>query len=309
MNHYLGWRSIFYLTAVLGVGAAARIKSRIREEYQGAPGEKYDTVGSIFYMLGMLAFLYGLSSILNVHWSRYILLLGIILLMGFIAWELKTDAPILQVRLFKNNRGFAFSNLAAMINYSATFAVTFLLSIYLQVVRGYSSQEAGFVLLAQPLLMALLSPLAGRISDRKDPRLVASSGMAFSALSLFALIFLKVDSSLLHLIAALIVGGLGFAVFASPNTNAVMSSVQPRLYGIASSTLGTMRLVGQAVSMSLVTLLIALFIGHIPLASASPEVFLRCMRVSFTVFTVLCLLGIAASLTGRAAAHKQTSGG
>ncbi len=296
MNHYLGWRSIFYLTTLLGLGAVSGIQFWLHGEWAGARGEKFDTAGSLLYMVGLLAFLYGLSSISDSPWAPYLVLLGIILLVGFALWELKIDYPILQVRLFKHNAGFAFSNLAAMINYSATFAVTFLLSVYLQVVRGYDSQAAGLILLAQPLVMTILSPLAGTLSDRLEPRLVASLGMGCSALSLFFFIFISASTAPFLLVANLLLAGLGFALFASPNNNAIMGSVPRRLYGIASSTLGTMRLVGQAISMSIVTLLITLFIGRVPLTAATPSTFLTCMKVSFAVFTIICILGVMASL-------------
>jgi EmrB/QacA subfamily drug resistance transporter len=307
MNHYLGWRSIFYLTTLLGLGAITGIQFWLRGEWAGARGEKFDAVGSLFYMVGLLAFLYGLSSISDSPWSPYLVLLGIILLVGFALWELRTEYPILQVRLFKHNTGFAFSNLAAMINYSATYAVTFLLSVYLQVVRGYDSQAAGLILLAQPLVMTVLSPLAGTLSDRLEPRLVASLGMGCSALSLFFFTFISSSTAPFLLVANLLLAGLGFALFASPNNNAIMGSVPMRLYGIASSTLGTMRLVGQAISMSIVTLLITLFIGRVPLTAANPATFLTCMKVSFAVFTVICILGVMASLK-RGSMHQNSIG-
>ncbi len=307
MNHYLGWRSIFYLTTLLGLGAITGIQFWLRGEWAGARGEKFDAVGSLFYMLGLLAFLYGLSSISDSPWSPYLVVLGIILLVGFALWELRIEYPILQVRLFKHNTGFAFSNLAAMINYSATYAVTFLLSVYLQVVRGYDSQAAGLILLAQPLVMTVLSPLAGTLSDQLEPRLVASLGMGCSTLSLFFFIFISSTTAPFLLVANLLLAGLGFALFASPNNNAIMGSVPMRLYGIASSTLGTMRLVGQAISMSIVTLLITLFIGRVPLTAANPATFLTCMKVSFAVFTVICILGVMASLK-RGSMHQNSIG-
>jgi len=296
MNTYLGWGSIFYLTAFLGMAAAIGIYTKLQGEWVGAEGEHFDKTGSCMYVFGLMALLYGLSSIETSHWAGILVVGGVILLYIFLKWELKTKEPILQVHMFKNNLAFTMSNLAALINYSATFAVTFLLSVYLQVVRGYSSQTAGFILLAQPLVMALLSPLAGTLSDRLEPRKVASLGMACSALSLFFFIFLKADTAPAWLIANLLLAGLGFALFSSPNNNAIMGSVELRFYGIASSILGTMRLIGQAMSMSIVTLLVAIFVGRKALSAADPASILTTMRVSFIVFTVLCLLGIAASL-------------
>lgn len=296
MNNHFGWGSIFYLTAVLGLGAAVGIYTRLQGEWASSKGESFDFAGTLMYIIGLMAFLYGLSSIENSHWSKYLVLMGIVFIILFVRWEAKTREPLLQVQIFKDNLTFTMSNLAALINYSATFAVTFLLSVYLQVVKGYSSQAAGFILLAQPLMMALLSPLAGTLSDRVAPRIVASLGMGCSALSLFLFIFLRADTAPAWLVANLLLAGLGFALFSSPNNNAIMGSVHMRLYGIASSILGTMRLIGQAMSMSIVTLLIAIFVGRIPLNSASPAALLTTIRYSFIIFTLLCLLGILASL-------------
>jgi EmrB/QacA subfamily drug resistance transporter len=308
MNHYLGWGSIFYLTAVMGLAAAFGIYTRLQGEWIGAPGERFDVTGTLLYITGLTALLYGLSSIDSSQWSRYLALAGIVLLVVFIRWELKTHEPILQVDMFKDNMAFTMSNMAALINYSATFAVTFLLSIYLQVVQGYSSQTAGFILLAQPLMMALLSPVAGALSDRMEPRKVASLGMACSALSLFFFIFLRLDTAPGFLVANLLLAGLGFALFSSPNTNAIMGSVNIRFYGIASSFLGTMRLVGQAMSMSIVTLFITIFVGRVALNAADPVNLLTMMRVSFIVFTVLCVFGIVASLA-RGRVHEAKGEG
>lgn len=296
MNTYWGWGSIFYLTGLLGLIAAVLIYSRLHGEWVGAAGEKFDYKGSILYIFGLMSLLYGLSSIETSHWASLLVLTGLILLFIFIRLELKTKEPILKMHMFKNNLSFTMSNLAALINYSATFAVTFLMSVYLQVVRGYSSQSAGFILLAQPLVMTLLSPLAGTLSDRMEPRKVASLGMACSALSLFFFIFLKADTSPALLVANLLLAGLGFALFSSPNNNAIMSSVELRFYGIASSILGTMRLIGQALSMSIVTLLVAIFVGQVSLNSADPSSILTTMRAAFIISTILCLLGVAASM-------------
>ncbi len=296
MNHQFGWESIFYFIALLGICAAALTRVYLKAEWAEAGDECFDSAGAILYIAGLLAVLYGLSSIASSVTARILVFAGLFILLGFVRWEMKTSRPILQVSLFIENTAFTMSNLAAMINYSATFAVTLLLSVYLQVVRGYSSQAAGFVLLAQPLVMAVLSPFAGILSDRIEPRTVASIGMGCSALSLFFFIFLQANTSPVWLVANLLLAGLGFSLFGSPNNNAIMGSVLPKYYGIASSTLGTMRMIGQAVSMSIVTLLVAFYIGRVSLTAANPVSYMLCMRAAFIVFTMLCLAGIIASL-------------
>ncbi len=309
MNYNLGWRSIFYLTALLSFMVPIYAASRLKGEWRGAEGEKFDLVGSLLYVLGLVGFLYGMSSISTSTVSKYIALLGLLLIVIFVRYELVQVHPLIEMRLFVQNLPFAFSNLATMINYSATFALGFLISLYLQVVMGHSSQSAGMILLAQPLIMALFSPLAGTLSDRIEARLVATGGMLISTIGIFMFVFLRVDTSIWIIMANLAFIGLGFALFSSPNTNAVMGSVQPRLYGIASSTLGTMRLVGQALSMALVTLLIAIYVGDVQLSAVDPEVFMRSIHTSFILFSILCFFGIFASVArGKVNEDKTGSG-
>jgi MFS family permease len=198
--------------------------------------------------------------------------------------------------LFLHNIAFAFSNLAALINYSATFAVTFLMSLYLQYIKGFTPQHAGFILISQPLVMAIFSPFAGRLSDKIEPRVVASIGMAFTAAGLFLFTFIDNDTSLGSIIAGLVLLGFGFALFSSPNTNAVMSSIEKRYYGVGSATLGTMRLTGQMMSMGIAMLIFALHIGSARITPENYPVFMTSVRTAFLIFAALCFAGIFASL-------------
>lgn len=172
----------------------------------------------------------------------------------------------------------------------------FLLSLHLQVVMGYNSQTAGLVLLSQPVLMAMLSPFAGRLSDRVEPRVVSSWGMALTTLGLFVFCFISPDMPIWLIMLDLALLGTGFALFSSPNSNAVMGSVEKRFYGVASSTLGTMRLTGQAVSMAIVTMIIAFFVGNVELSPAYSGMLVKSARTAFIVFTALCFAGVFASL-------------
>lgn len=204
--------------------------------------------------------------------------------------------PVLDMRLLTKNRVFAFSNLAALISYSATFAVTFLLSLDLQYTKDFSPEQAGLILIVQPALMALVSPVAGRLSDRIDPQIVASTGMALSAFGLFLLAFLVESTLLWYLLVCLVVLGAGLGMFSSPNTNAIMSAVEKRYYGVASGMNGTMRLLGQMLSMGVAMMLFALLIGRVEITPAYYPQFVTSLHYAFVLFTVLCIFGIAASL-------------
>jgi MFS family permease len=214
----------------------------------------------------------------------------------FVGWEARAGSPILRVGLFRNNAAFSFSNLAALINYSATSAVGFLLSLYLQHIKGLSPQEAGLVLVAQPVAMALLSPLAGRLSDRIEARILASAGMALTTLALVPLILLSAQTPLWAIVVYLVILGCGFGLFSSPNVNAIMGSVERNSYGVASATLGTMRLIGQTLSMGIATLIFALYLGQVAIAPEVYPQFLASLKPAFAIFAGLCLAGVAASL-------------
>jgi MFS family permease len=183
-----------------------------------------------------------------------------------------------------------------LINYSATFAVTFLLSLYLQYIKKLTPEDAGLVLVSQPIVQALFSPYAGRLSDRIEPRVVASIGMALTTVGLFLFIFLNEKTTLGFITMGLILLGFGFALFSSPNTNAVMSSVENKLYGVASGTIGTMRMLGMVLSMGITVLIFSIYIGKVQITPEYYSLFLRCVRVAFTFLAVLCFWGILASL-------------
>jgi EmrB/QacA subfamily drug resistance transporter len=296
---HFGWRSIFLVNVPLGVMLVGLVSLKLKGEWAEAKGEKFDLVGSIIYCLGLIAIMYGFSSFSQLHTilSIGLVLLGIVGILAFMKREMEVKNPILNISLFKNNRVFAFSNLAALINYSATFAVTFFLSLYLQYVRKLNPQTAGLILVFQPIVQAIGSPFAGRLSDRIEPRIISSMGMALTAVGLFLFTFLHRNTAFGFIIGDLVLLGLGFALFSSPNTNAVMSSVEKRYYGVASGTLATMRLTGQMFSMGITVLILAIHIGHAQITPEYFPVFLKSMRSAFIFFAGLCFGGVFASLT------------
>ncbi len=296
MNQHLGWESIFYLNAALGLVILLLAAIKLKGEWAGAAGERFDATGAVLCMVGLVAFIYGFSSIATSVWSRYILAVGVLVILVFIRHEARVEQPILNMRLFSKNITFAFSNLAALINYSATFAVGFLMSLQLQVVMGFNSQTAGLILLSQPILMALLSPFAGALSDRVQPRLIASLGMSLNAVGLFIFGFINMNTPTWFIMINLAILGTGFALFSSPNSNAIMGSVEKRYYGVASSTMGTMRLVGQAISLAIATLMIDLYLGSAQLSAENANLILKSVSTSFFVFSAACLGGVFASL-------------
>jgi len=306
---HFGWRSIFLVNVPLGLTAIVLVSFKLRGEWAEARGEKFDLTGSIIYCLGLTAIMYGFSSFSQ--WgavlSTGLILIGSMGIFVFVRWEMGVKSPILDMNLFRGNRAFALSNLAALIHYCATFAVTFFLSLYLQYIKKLDPQSAGTILIFQPVVMAVCSPFAGRLSDRIEPRIVASMGMALTAVGLFLFTLLHGNTTLKFVIADLILLGLGFALFSSPNTNAVMSSVEKRFYGVASGTLGTMRLTGQMFSMGIAMLIFATHIGHTQITPEYYPLLLKSTRSAFIFFGILCSGGVVASLArGKVHSEKQT---
>src|ERR1035437_3627249 len=235
ITQHFGWRYIFFVNVLLGLLSLIIAFRKLKVEWAEARGEKFDFIGSIAYGVTLIIIMYGFS-ILPKMYGTYLIILGVIGFYIFSRFELKVRNPVFNMNLFTSNKAFAFSNLAALINYSATFAVGFLLSFYLQYIKGYNPQTAGIILVSQPVIMAVFSPISGKISDKTEPRIVASTGMIITTIGLFILIFLKVETSLFFIITSLVFLGFGFALFSSPNTNAVLSSVDKKFLGVAAST-------------------------------------------------------------------------
>lgn len=290
-----GWQGIFLFTVPLGIIAVALSFIYLKQEWADAKGEKFDWKGSVIYGVSIVSLMYGFGELPELQGTIFSLG-GIAGLVLFILFEKRQQFPVLNINLFAKNRIFAFSNYAALINYSATFAIGFLLSLYLQYIKGLNPQQAGQILVIQPLLMAIFSPITGKLSDRMDPGRIASIGMALISAGLFIIAFIGFNTSILFISAILVLFGIGYALFSSPNTNAIMSSVEKKYYGIASGTVGTMRLVGQMSSMGIAMMIFSMVIGKVEINPSNYPAFITSLRIAFLVFAVLCFIGIFFSL-------------
>ena len=295
LTERLGWKSIFFLGALLGLAVISIVLWKLKGEWTGAKGERFDFAGSVIYVLGLVVLVYGFTLLPAIS-GVGLIIGGIIGLSAFVRWEMRTKSPVLDINLFKKSKTFTLSNLAALINYSATFAITFLLSLYLQYLKGYTPGSAGLILVAMPAMQAFFSPLAGRLSDRIEPRLIASAGMALTTIGLVLFIFLNEETSLKLIIGNLILIGFGLALFVSPNTNAIMSSAPKTAYGVASATLATSRQVGLVFSMGIAMLIFALYMGRVQITPEYYPLFQQSMKTCFIIFAALCFGGIFASL-------------
>ncbi|MCQ2550638.1 MAG: MFS transporter [Clostridia bacterium] len=290
LNQHFGWQSIMIVTVLIGLVCIYIGTTKVPK--QGSKKiEGFDGKGTILFCLGITALMYGISVI---NWV--IIVIGVILSVLFIFTELNVDDPVVKMQLFTKSKAFLCSNLAALMNYSATSAITYMMSMYLQMAKGFSSQSAGLILITAPLIQAILSPGAGKLSDRYSPFKMASIGMAVCTLALGILYFIDVDTSMAYIVFALVVVGVGFAIFAAPNTSAVMGQVDKADYGIASSILATMRNIGFTVAMAIVTLIVGIFMGSQGMNQASPELLLSTIRTCILVFMGISVVGIFVSI-------------
>jgi len=291
---YLGWQSLFLLMIPFGILVISLIYWKLPTEWMEAERTKFDYIGSILYSVGLLFLMYGFTELNNIL-GVVLMVAGIVLLAFFFHYEQKVEYPVFNVGLLRKNTTFTFSSLAALINYSATFAVTLLLSYYLQFIKGLEPQSAGLILVAQPILMTIVAPLAGRMSDKYEARKLATAGMILVTIGLFGFTFLTIDTSLLQIIISLIILGIGFGLFSSPNTNVIMGSVKKKFYGIASATVSTVILIGQTMSIGIATLVFAFFLGRVQITPDHYDALLSSIQISFIIFTIICLFGIHAS--------------
>lgn len=290
----LGWRSIFLVNVPLGILACLLILRHLPGEWADCAGEKFDLWGSVMYAVTLVAVMVGFTFVPDP--SGFLLICAGCILGGFfLLYETRICKPVLDIRVLTGNRVFLLSNIAALASYAATFAVTFLISLDLQFTKGLSPVQAGIILIIQPACMAALSPVSGRLSDTVDPRIVASAGMALTTFSLFLFTFLGAASPLWYTVICLVLLGIGFGLFSSPNINVIMSSVEEKSLGVASGMNGTMRLIGQTLSMGIAMMLFSILIGPVVITPSQYPQFITSMHASFVIFTLLSLVGTAAS--------------
>lgn len=301
LTHYLGWRSLFFILVPLCIFIIFAVTRWIRVDWADADAPPFDLIGALLYAAVVFFGIFGITSITS--WEGAVSLILLVLLLPiFLSHETKIHNPIFDIRIFKNNRVFTFSNIAALINYSATFAIGYLLSLYLQIMKGLDPKSAGLVLVSQPLMQVLFSPWAGKLSDRIEPRYIASAGMGLNAIGLFILAGISAETTVPIIIMALLFLGFGFALFSSPNTNAVMGSVEKTEYGVASGTIATMRQFGMVLSMGISLFLFTFFIGAVEIGVEQSYNFINAQKSAFLIYAILCMVGVLISLArGRTA--------
>ena len=291
LTRYLGWNSIFFVSSSIAALVLIFASIMLKGEWRESRGEKFDITGAILYGIGIAGLIYGFSTLPDTP-AIICLIAGITTLLIFIYYEKRQLFPVFNVRLFSSNRTFAFSSMAALINYAATFAIVFMLSLYLQSVRGLNPGIAGLILISQAATQSIFSLIAGNLTGRIHPATLATLGMSIIVAGLAGFIFLTNSTPYWLLIILLILLGIGFGMFSSPNTNVIMSSVDKKYYSQASATTGTMRMTGQAFSMGIAGMAMSFYMGDSVIGPESNDQFMQSLRITFAIFLVLCIIGV-----------------
>ena len=300
--HNFGWRSMFYVVIPFLVLCILLMIFKIPQEWRTYQDDSIDKVGSVLYGLGILSFIYGFTTLITTS-GKILTVLGIILLVIFGLYELRQKSPVFNMNLFRNKK-FTSSNIAALCSYIAIMVVTTILNYHFQYVRGWNAQMSGMILIITPIIMAIMAPNAGKLSDKIHPQKLAALGIGIAAVALAILTFLTGDTPLYIVILAMVLQGFGMGLFSSPNMNAIMSSVPPKDAPTASASQATMRTIGQTMSLGLLTLIFAWIMGNLELSPQYASMIVQASQIICGICTVACILAVFASLVGIRSSDK-----
>ena len=291
-----GWRSMFYFVIPFLILCLALMMWKIPGEWKTYENSKIDSIGYILYGIGILLFIYGFTNLINIYGAIWVIT-GFILLAIFAYWEMRANSPAFNMTLFKNMK-FTSSNIAALCSYLAIAALTTILNYHFQYVRGWNAQMSGLMLIITPIIMAIMAPNAGKLSDKIHPQKLAAIGMSIATVTLVIMIFLDANTPLYLIVIAMVLQGIGMGLFTTPNTNAIMSSVPPNETPNASAAQSAMRTIGQTMSLGLLTLIFAWIMGSLKLMPEYTDMIVQASQLICLICTIICIIAILASLVG-----------
>lgn len=300
LTHIFGWHGVFVFIAAFGLLTAVISIVKLPTKTRPRPPEglltSMDMIGIAMYSTAMLCLTLGLTNIALGPIPYFVIAAGIVLLALFIRHESRVEKPLVKPELFKNGPNFLLSNLSALLSYAATFAVSYLMAIYLQQIKGFGADIAGLILISAPAVQSIVTLYAGRLSDRYSAYTLASIGMGICVVGLAMFVFIDQNTPLAYIFAGLIVVGTGFGLFSAPNTNAIMSLAKPSDFGIAAAFVSTMRNLGMVISMSIITITVDTNLAGISIDDAPDTEIVWVMRLCFMIFAIICVVGVFASL-------------
>jgi len=296
LTEIYGWRSVFWMPIPLMLLALLLVLIVIKGDWKSDKAEKLDVLGSLIFAAWISAFFLGMSGLPDPG-NVALVILGIALLLLFIKQQGRSTHPLIRFQALRKNRVFSRSLSAGFLMYAANFPIIFLLSLYLQFIHQMPPSEAGQLILIQTLMMVLLAPIAGRLSDRYEPRIIATSGCFCFAAGFASLLWIDMDTSIDLIIAALVILGIGFGLFSSPNNNAAIGSARKDRLSIAAALLNLSRTMGNMMSTAIVMTLFSVSIGSAEIEPSQYPQLLWVIRVALAISCCYALCAAYFSLT------------
>lgn len=298
-----GWRSVFLFQVPLVIALLLLIKFCLLGEWKNQHKSKFDWWGTTIFAVFSTALVYGLTSLPSLL-GFGLLGLSAASLMLFIFHQSRSRNPLIRVQMFRESRVFSMSLTTSLLMYASNFPLAFLLSLYLQYIRGFSPSQAGQIILLQAVSMAIMAPLSGRLADRIQPRIVATLGCCIVALGFLILSQMDLSTSAAYISGSLLLIGFGFGLFSTPNNNAIMGAVHIKELGVASASMNLARTIGNLLGMSLVNLMVHYYIGDAQFTEDQNPALMNTISLALTMS--LCFVIAAcflSGLRGRAAKH------
>jgi EmrB/QacA subfamily drug resistance transporter len=299
LTEFFSWRAVFYFQIPLGLALILFIKVMLPGEWKNEQHSRFDWVGSSIFALFALTFVYGLS-LLPSYTGFGLFGLSILSLLAFVIHQSHDRAPLIRPQMIRESRVFSLSLSTSFFMYGSNFAIIFLLSLYLQYIKGLSPAHTGQILMVQALSMALIAPFAGRLADRFEPRIVATAGCIIVGIGFMLLNQLDLNTSSSYIGWSLLLVGFGFGLFSTPNNSAIMGAVKKQEVGVASASMNLSRTTGNMVGMSLVNLMLHYYIGDNALSTEQNPALMStislALMMSLSFVVVACVIS---SMRGR----------
>jgi EmrB/QacA subfamily drug resistance transporter len=307
----VNWNWIFFINVPVGIVGVVAAYAFITESKDTSREQRPDIPGLVTSTLGLFSLTYGLIEANSYGWgsTRIIVAFAIaaVSLTAFILLEMHQRLPMLDLSLFKN-KTFAGANTVMLLIGLAMFGVFFYVSLYVQQVLGYSPIQAGASFLPWTVLIILIAPQAGRLSDRIGPRWIVTSGMVLIAGSLFLFSRMGAGETFWGLLPAMLLGGFGMSLAMAPTTATAMGSVPREKAGVGSAVLNSMRQVGGSLGIALMGAIVLAATGTS--ARPNPNDFLTGFHHALEVATLIALAGAAiGAATLRKVHHAEQPAG
>ncbi len=296
-TEYLGWRSVFWIQ-VPALFCLMIAITRLKGEWKNPSVGKFDWLGSSIFAVWSVCLVVGLSGLPKLEYSA-LLLVGIACLVWFIKHQKTVANPLVRLSLFTEHKGFTLSLIATVAMYAASYPISIIASMYLQYIQGMSPSQAGHIMLLQAVAMAPLAPIAGKLSDKLNARIIAAIGCVFALASFISFSQVHADSPVIVISLIMLGLGVGYGFFTTPNNNVAMHSIERKELGAAAALINLSRTTGNTIGMGIVTLLISHYIGSTPITENESPLLLQTIQTSLVFASVYCFIALCLSLAGK----------